>query len=128
MAATDTMAKAGDYAQRLFENDYVQQNLADAAENLRGAYRRASKRRVEPTRDAKLHRQVREAALSLKEAASAFRSDRRKPKKRIGRRVIVVIGLGAAAGAVLFAKAKQNGEAGTTQSPSASDPREGQSK
>jgi len=49
--ATDRAAKAGVYAQRLIENEYVQENLAEAADRLRAAYKRASKRRVEPTRD-----------------------------------------------------------------------------
>jgi len=102
MAASITAEKAGTYAQRLIENEYVQENLAQAANNLRAAYRRASKRRVEPTTDEKLRRQVRQAALSLKEAASALQSGRRKPKKRRGRRVLVVlaIGAGVAAGAL----------------------------
>ena len=94
---------AGTYAQRLIENEYVQENLAQAAESLRAAYRRASKRRVEPTRDEKLRRQVRQAALSFREAASALQSGRRKPKKRRGRRVIILFGVGAAAAAVVLA-------------------------
>jgi hypothetical protein len=64
--------RTGTYVQRLIENEYVQENLAQAADSLRAAYRRASKRRVEPMRDEKLRRQVREAALSLREAASAL--------------------------------------------------------
>ena len=105
--ASDKMASAGTYAQRLIENEYVQENLAQAAESLRAAYRRASKRRVEPTRDEKLRRQVREAALSLREAASALQSGRRKPRKRRGRRVVVLISAGAAAAAVVLASNDQ---------------------
>ena len=99
--ASDGAANAGIYAQRLIENEYVQENLAQAAESLRAAYRRASKRRVEPTRDEKLRKQVRQAALSLREAASALQSGRRKPKKR-GRRIllVLVVGVGAAAAIV----------------------------
>ena len=74
--------RAGTYAQRLIENEYVQENLLQAADSLRAAYRRAAKRRVEPTRDEKLRRQLRQAALSLREATSALQSDRRKPKPR----------------------------------------------
>jgi hypothetical protein len=51
MGSKDRRARAGDYAQRLIENGYVQENLAQAADSLRAAYRRASKRRVEPMRD-----------------------------------------------------------------------------
>ena len=82
--ATDRAAMAGIYAQRLIENEYVQENLAEAADRLRAAYKRASKRRVEPTRDKKLRRQIRDAALSLREATNALQSGRRKPKKRRG--------------------------------------------
>jgi acyl CoA:acetate/3-ketoacid CoA transferase len=101
--ASDGAAKAGTYAQRLIENEYVQENLAEAAESLRAAYKRATKRRVEPTRDEKLRRQVRQATLSLREAASAFQSGRHKPTKRRGRRVIIVLGVGAAAAAAVLA-------------------------
>src|SRR5436190_7174671 len=100
MAASITAAKAGTYAQRLIDNEYVQENLAQAAQSLRSAYRRASKRRVEPTRDEKLRAQVRQAARSLAEAADAFKTGRRKPKRRRGRRVTVILaaaGVGAAA-------------------------------
>jgi hypothetical protein len=94
--------RAGTYAQRLIENEYVQENLLQAADSLRAAYRRATKRRVEPTRDEKLRRQLRDAALSLREATSALQSDRRRPKRRLGRRVLVVLAVGAgAAGAVI---------------------------
>ena len=95
--ASDTATKAGMYAQGLLDNEYVQENLAEAVESLRAAYRRASKRRVEPTRDEKLRRQVREAARSLTEAASALKAGRQKPRRRRGRRVIVMLALGVAA-------------------------------
>jgi hypothetical protein len=101
--ASDTETKAGIYAQRLLDNEYVQDNLAQAVESLRAAYRRASKRRVEPTRDQKLRRQVRQAALSLTEAASALKAGRQKPKRRRGRRLIVVLALGVGGAAALLA-------------------------
>jgi len=103
VAASDYPDKAGVYAQRLIDNEYVQENLVQAAESLRAAYRRASKRRVEPARDEKLRRQVRQAALSLREAASALQSGRSKPKKRRGRRVLVVLAVGAGAAAAILA-------------------------
>jgi hypothetical protein len=103
MAATDYAEKAGVYAQRLIDNEYVQQNLSQAADSLQAAYRRASKRRVEPTRDEKLRRQVRQAAASLSEAASAMKSGRTKPKRRRGRRVLIVVALGAGAAVAIVA-------------------------
>jgi hypothetical protein len=108
--ASDTEMKAGIYAQRLLDNEYVQENLAQAVESLRAAYRRASKRRVEVTRDEKIRRQVREAARSLTEAASALKAGRQKPKRRRGRRLIVVLALGVGgAAALLAANKKQQG-------------------
>jgi hypothetical protein len=101
--ASDSATQAGIYAQRLLDNEYVQENLAHAVESLRAAYRRASKRRVEPTRDEKLRRQVRAAARSLTEAASALKTGRQKPRRRRGRRLIVVLGLGVGGAAALLA-------------------------
>lgn len=101
--ASDTTTRAGMYGQRLLNNDYVQENLSRAVESLRAAYHRASKRRVEPTRDEKLRRQVREAARSFAEAASALKADRHKPKRKRGRRLIVVMALGAGGAAALLA-------------------------
>jgi chemotaxis response regulator CheB len=104
--ASDSATQAGIYAQRLLDNEYVQENLAQAVESLRGAYRRASKRRVEPTRDEKLRRQVREAGLSLTEAARALKAGRQKPTRRRGRRVVVVLALVGGAAALLAADKK----------------------
>jgi chemotaxis response regulator CheB len=98
MAASDTAGRAGLYAQRLIENEYVQANLAQAAESLRAAYRRASRRRIEPTTDEKIRAQIRQAALSISEAANALKTGRQKPKRRRGRRlVIVAVAVGGAA-------------------------------
>jgi hypothetical protein len=99
--------RAGTYAQRLIENDYVQENLMRAADNLQAAYHRATKRRVEPTRDEKLRRQVRQAALSLQEAARALQTGRRKPKKRRGRRMLVILVVAAGAAAAVVASSPQ---------------------
>src|SRR4051794_34532899 len=90
MANTRQAARIGPYAQELLENAYVQENLSDGVEKLRAAYRRARKRRVEPTRDERLHEQLRSATRSLTEAGQALRSGRRKPKPRWGRRAMVV--------------------------------------
>jgi hypothetical protein len=103
MPVSDKTAQGAQYVQRLLENSYAQENLSDAVESLRAAYRRASKRRVEPSRDEKLRRQVREAALSLTEAASALNSNRHKPKKRRGRRVLILFALVGGGTAVALA-------------------------
>jgi hypothetical protein len=110
--ASVTATKTGLYAQRLLDNEYVQDNLAKGVDGLRAAYQRASKRRVEPTRDEKLRRQLREAAASLTEAASALKAGRTKPKRNRGRTALVVLVVGAgAAAAAAAAKQKARGQA-----------------
>jgi hypothetical protein len=69
------------------ENTYVQENLRDGVDKLSAAYQRARKRRVEPTRDEKLRRQLRSAGESIAEGGRALRSGRRKPERRWGPRV-----------------------------------------
>jgi len=93
--------------ERAIGNRYAQENLQDAAEKLRAAYRRASKRRVEPTRDEKLREQLRQAALSITEAGRAIKTGRQRPRKRWGRRVLVVIGLGAVGVAAALAASEE---------------------
>jgi hypothetical protein len=103
VTATNTAMKTGLYAQRLLDNEYVQDNLARAAESLQAAYKRASKRRVSPAADKKVLGQLRSAVLSMSEAASALKAGREKPKPRWGRRTIVVLGLGAGGAAAILA-------------------------
>jgi hypothetical protein len=91
MATADTAMRI----ERLLENEYAQEQLRDGMKNLRAAYERARKRRVKPTRDQRLRRQVQAATASLTEAANAFRSDRQKPKPRWGRRLLIAGGVGA---------------------------------
>jgi hypothetical protein len=106
MAGSDQAPRLGPYAQELLDNAYARENLRDGADKLKAAYRRARLRRVEPTRDEKLRRQVRSAADSIAEAGRALRSGRRKPERRWGPRVAVIVGI-AVAGAAVAAWAKQ---------------------
>jgi ferric-dicitrate binding protein FerR (iron transport regulator) len=100
MGRTQRVPRLVPYAQELVENAYVQENLRDGAVKLREAYRRAQKRRVEPTRDERLRQHLRSAAQSLTEAGRALRSRRRKPQRRWGPRILVIAGLGVAGAAV----------------------------
>jgi hypothetical protein len=103
MAATETASRAGVYLERLLDNNYAQEQLGEAVEKLRAAYARASKRRVQPARDEKLRRQVRDATLSLSEAAKALKTGRKKPERRKGRRALMVVGIGAVGAAAALA-------------------------
>ena len=107
MAATESASRLGPYVERLLQNAYVQDNLLDAVENLREAYERAQKRRVEPARDEKIRHQLRQAALSLKEAGEALKSGRQKPKKHRAKRMLIVASLGAVGTAAALAASEE---------------------
>ena len=107
MTATESAARLGPYVERLLQNAYVQDNLLDAVENLREAYERAQKRRVEPARDEKIRHQLRQASLSLKEAGQALKSDRRKPKKRRAKRMLILASVGGVGVAAAVAASEE---------------------
>jgi|KBSSwiStaDraftv2_1062776.scaffolds.fasta_scaffold727495_1 hypothetical protein len=89
-------------AEELLENSYARENLQEGAEKLRDAYERSQKRRVKPSKDRKLRKQIEAAVAAIDEGTAALASGRKKPK-RTGRKVVLVL-LGAAvagAGAVL---------------------------
>jgi hypothetical protein len=103
MAATDTASRANPYLEQLLENTDIQDHLRDGVRNLRAAYARSQKRRVKAGRDQKLRRQVQAAATSIAAAGKELAGAGQKPKRR-GRRLLVVLGVGAvAAGAALAA-------------------------
>ncbi len=85
-------------AEELLENRYARENLRTGGEKLRDAYRRAQKRRVRPSRDRKLRRQLEAAITALDEGTAALAGGRRKPR-RTGRRVALSLLVLAAAGA-----------------------------
>jgi hypothetical protein len=98
LAASKQASKAVPYLERLLGNDYVQDNLLAGLNGLRAAYGRASKRgAAKAAEDKKLRRQVRDSVGSLREAASALKTGREKPKRRGRRAVLLVIAAGAAA-------------------------------
>ena len=105
MATADTAMRI----ERLLENEYAQEQLRDGMKNLRAAYDRARTRRVKPTSDQRLRRQVQAATASLTEAANAFRSDRQKPKPRWGRRLLIAGGVGAVGVGTALAVGKSMG-------------------
>jgi len=83
------------YIEELLDNEYAQENLLNGAARLRAAYERSKKRRVNAARDRKLRRQLMVAALSLGEGTKALAGGRRKPPKRRGRRLVMLLGIGA---------------------------------
>jgi hypothetical protein len=85
-------------AEELLENTYARDNLQEGAEKLRDAYERSQKRRVKPSKDRKLRKQIEAAVAAIDEGTAALASGRKKPK-RTGRKVVLLLIGAAAAGA-----------------------------
>ncbi|HET8672132.1 MAG TPA: hypothetical protein VFL87_00735 [Thermoleophilaceae bacterium] len=100
-----TKAKsAAPYVQRLLEDEYVHDQLMNAAERLRDAYGRVSSKKAKAADDKRFYNQVREAAGSLRNAANAIQ--RKPPPRRRGRKVLIVTGVAGAAAAATVAASK----------------------
>lgn len=100
---TDIPAKLKPVAAELLENTYARENLQEGAEKLREAYERSRKRRVKPSKDRKLRKQIEAAVQAIDEGTAALAGGRRKPK-RTGRKVVLaVLGLALAGAAAVLA-------------------------
>jgi hypothetical protein len=100
---TDIPASLKPLAEELLDNSYARENLQEGAEKLRDAYERSRKRRVQPSKDRKLRRQIEAAVHALDEGTAALASGRKKPK-RTGRKVaLTLIGVAVAGAAAVLA-------------------------
>ena len=98
-------------AEELLENGYARENIQEGAEKLRDAYERSRKRRVKPSKDRKLRRQIEAAVAAIDEGTAALASGRRKPKRTGRNLVLVLIGAAlAAAGYVLATDEELRGQ------------------
>jgi hypothetical protein len=110
MAARDKAAKAGSayqsvasspYVQRIIQDQELRQNVRDAFDMSRRAYGRLANGKA-PSKalmeDKKLHRDLREAAVSLREVGVALKEGpKRKRKRRLGRKLLLLaVGAGLA--------------------------------
>lgn len=103
LSPTKIPSKLMPLAEELLDNDYARENLQEGVEKLREAYDRSRKRRVDPTKDRKLRKQVEAALHAIDEGTAALASGRQKPK-RTGRKVVLtMIGLAAAGAGVVLA-------------------------
>jgi hypothetical protein len=85
-------------AEELLENAYARENLQEGAEKLRDAYDRSRKRRVKPSKDRKLRKQLEAAVAAFDEGTAALAGGRKKPK-RTGRKLLLVLTGAALVGA-----------------------------
>ncbi len=127
MAGTDPLAALSPYVARLLD-DYVYEQLDEAAQDLRDAYRRVSGRRgARSVDDKKLQRQLQSASDAMRKALLAVQGRKEEKKKR---RVIapLVVVLGAAAVADLLSDESVlqrlfgRGEPGAGETPGAGAP------
>ena len=110
MAARDKAAKAGSayqsvasspYVQRIIQDPELRQNVRDAFDVSRRAYGRLANGKA-PSKalmeDKKLQRDLREAAVSLREVGVALKEGpKRKRKRRLGRKLLLLaVGAGLA--------------------------------
>jgi hypothetical protein len=90
-------------AEELLDNNYARENLQEGAEKLRDAYERSRKRRVKPSKDRKLRKQVEAAIQAIDEGTAALASGRKKPK-HTGRNVFLgLLGIAIAGAGVVLA-------------------------
>jgi hypothetical protein len=91
-------ARSNPYVQRLIDDPELRQNVREAFESVRHAYKRMSNGKP-PTRalleDRKLHKDLREASESLREASHQLRGKRRR--KHRGRRLLFLMIIGTVA-------------------------------
>jgi hypothetical protein len=94
-----TEARTNPYVQRLVEDPELRENVRQAFESARKAYRRMSNGKP-PAKalmeDKKLHRELREASESMREAADQIRGKRRRKRHR-GRRLLLLLIVGGIA-------------------------------
>jgi hypothetical protein len=112
MAKSSKAKSALPYLQRVLEDEYVQEQLRDAAVGLRKAYSRATKKRVQATDDRKLYGSLRRAATSIRNAIMALRKPEPPPKRR-GRKLLIIT-LAAGGAALLTRLCRQKHDSGTS--------------
>ena len=97
--AAGKAARDNPYVQRIVDDDTLRDDLRTAYESARKAYGRISNGKG-PAKaildDKKTQRELREAATSLRSAADSLRGAKKKKRRRGGRVLIVLVGVGAA--------------------------------
>jgi hypothetical protein len=109
MPATESASRLAPYVREALENHEVQEQIRRGAKRLRSAYLRGRKRRIKAARDEKVRRQARKGAMALVLAARAITSGARRPNRRPWRRrIVLVLGIGAAGTALAFVLKSRN--------------------
>jgi hypothetical protein len=100
MAKTRKAKSAKSYAGRLLRDQYVHDQLRDAAGRLQQASARISRTRGKAAEDKKVYEHLRQASVSIRKATLAVRGRQPEPKRR-GRKLLFVALAGGGAAVVL---------------------------
>ena len=100
---TDISSKLKPLTQELLDNSYARDNLQEGAEKLRDAYERSRKRRVKPSKDRKLRKQLEAAIAAFDEGTAALAGGRKKPKRTGRKAVLALLGIAVAGTAAVLA-------------------------
>ncbi|TML98708.1 MAG: hypothetical protein E6G05_13170 [Actinobacteria bacterium] len=100
------------YVRRMLEDDYLQEQLRDAASALYATYARARKQRASAAEDKRLYRSLRQAATAVRNAATALRPPQPEPKRPF--RKLAVVALAGGATVWLTMKLQKNQSQGTS--------------
>jgi hypothetical protein len=105
-------AKVMRYVRRVLEDDYVQEQLRSAAKAGYATYTRARKQRAKATEDKRVYRSLRQAATSVRNAATALQPSQPEPKHRVRKFAIVTAAAAATAWLTLSLQKAQSQDAG----------------
>jgi predicted RNA-binding Zn ribbon-like protein len=107
MAKTSNAKSASTYIQRLLEDEYVQEQLRNAAVGLRQAYQRTQSKGGRAAEDKQLYDNLRHAATSVRRAATTLQRPKPNPKRTrpVGKLAIGALAIGG--GAYLVTKRGQ---------------------
>ncbi|HEX5899979.1 MAG TPA: hypothetical protein VFY32_11320 [Solirubrobacteraceae bacterium] len=117
MAAKKQAAKArsaatgaSPYVQRVIEDAELRENVRIAVENAKSAYGRLTngKPATKVLDDKKLHKEVKQAAESLRDASQALREGPKKKKKRRGFGKLLLVGIIGAGVAIALNEGLRN--------------------
>ena len=101
MAKKKPPKSASEYVQRLFEDEYIQGQIRDAAGGLRSAYGRITKKPSRAAEDKQLYSSVRQSATSIRKALVALRRPEPEPEPKHRLRT-ALIAVAVIAGSVLI--------------------------
>ena len=95
MPNTSQAKSALPYVRQLLEDEYVQAELRSAAEGLRTVYDRTRKKGAKATEDKRVYGNLRRAATSIRNAATALQQPKPQPKRRrVGKVVTIAFAVG----------------------------------